>query len=671
MIVGVEVGGTFTDLVAIDGGRPIVVKVPSVPSRPDEGVLAAFAAAGIALDRVTEIVHGSTVATNAVLERKGARVAFVTTRGFRDLLFLQRHNRSNIFDLRYRKPEPLVARSNCYEVNERIGADGEVLRVVDLEEARRRLVPRLATSGVQAVAVCLINAYVNSTHEHALARMLGEQCPNLLVTLSCETSGEFREYERASTTVLSAYVQPVIDGYLGRLQAALATGGFRGRFSVMQSNGGRVPAAGIRRQAAVALLSGPAAGVVGAVRQAARSGVSELISFDMGGTSTDVCLAKAGRAEIASGLELGGLPIRIPTVSMHTVGAGGGSVVWRDDGGMLRVGPQSSGADPGPACYRRGGCAPTVTDAHVLCGTIRPSAFLGGRMPIDRKLAATAFEQLARDCGLTVEETAESAVRIAVASIAAAIQHISTHRGRDPRAYTLLAYGGAGPLHAALVADELGIAQVLIPPRPGVLSAFGLLASDVVHLESVSRRIRIDEHAPSTLRATWAEMRERADRKLQALGFAAASDFELWLDMRFVGQAYEIAVPIGVAEIDGLDAASLRSRFEEAHRSVFSHGGANRQMEIVTLRIAASIPNRSLPSLATTTVDSDRSAGTHDVFHGGRWQPWRVRATETLGAGEVVEGPCLVEDWTSAIVVPAGWMLVRDDAGNLTMSKRG
>lgn len=667
MIVGVEVGGTFTDLVAIGGSEAVVFKVPSVPGRPDEGVLAAFKAAAISLDAVTEIVHGSTVATNAVLERIGGKVAFLTTSGFRDMLFLQRHNRSNIFDLKYQKPVPLTNHRDCYEVVERIGGDGTILHPLDVAEVLQRLIPLLCQGEYQAVAVCLINAYINPEHEQTLARLIAEEIPGLLVTLSSDTSREFREYERASTTVLSAYVQPVIAGYLGRLQGALAAAGFRGRFSVMQSNGGRVPASGILRQAVSALLSGPSAGVVGAVRQAARSGVRDLITFDMGGTSTDVCLAKSGKPETAAGLELGGLPIRIPTVSMHTVGAGGGSIVWIDNGGMLRVGPRSAGADPGPACYGRGGKAPTVTDAHVVCGTIRPEAFLGGRMLIDRKLAVEAFEPIADRTGITVEEAAESAIRIAIASIAAAIQHVSTNRGKDPRGFTLVAFGGAGPLHAAFVANELSMNNVLVPPRPGVLSAFGLLASDVIHLESMTRRIRVDDQAPVALRSAWAEMRTRADDRLHTLGFASASEFELWLDIRFVGQAFEISVPFAAGEVEDVDAGLLRSRFEASHREMFNHGGAKRPIEIVALRIAASIPNTSIPSLAATSGNQTPSIHRQDVFHRGKLQSWEAITADSLPLDVPFDGPLIIEDWTSTIVVPDGWRASRDAAGNLIL----
>ena len=399
MRVGVEVGGTFTDLVAVEGGRVVVTKVPSTPKSPDVGAFAALTASGIDLSRIEDLGHGSTVATNAVLERKGAAVAFVATAGFRDLLFMQRHDRRNIYDLFYAKPAPPVRRKDCFEAAERLNADGSVEKPLDEVAVRDGLIPSLKDGGYRAVAICLLNAYANPVHEKRLAALIAEALPGVLVTCSHQVAREFREFERASTTLLSAYVQPVIDGYLHRFESKLAESGFKGRFTVMQSNGGRLPAEAMRQSAITALYSGPAAGVVGATRQAARSGFKDLITFDMGGTSTDVCLVQDGRPSLASESEIDGLPIRTPVLDIVSVGAGGGSIAWVDDGGMLRVGPQSAGADPGPACYGKGGTEPAITDAHIVIGTIRPGAFLGGRMSLDGEAARRAFEPLAARFG--------------------------------------------------------------------------------------------------------------------------------------------------------------------------------------------------------------------------------------------------------------------------------
>ena len=409
MRVGIEVGGTFTDLVAVDGNRVEVTKVPSTPHSPDIGAYAALEAAGISAAAVTDLVHGSTVATNAILERKGARVAFVTTAGFRDILFLQRHDRRNIYDLRYAKPRPPVWRRDCFGVRERIDAAGAVILPLDEAAVRHDLLPALAEGAYEAVAICLLSAYVAPDHELRLEALIRAALPSLRIACSHRVAREFREFERASTTVLSAYVQPVIDRYLERFEATLAVAGFRGHFSVMQSNGGRLPAVAMRQTAITALFSGPAAGVVGAIRQAGRSGRGNLITFDMGGTSTDVSLVVDGEASLAPETEIDGLPIRTPVLDIVSVGAGGGSVAWIDDGGMLRVGPRSAGAMPGPACYGRGGTEPTVTDAHVVRGTIRPEAFLGGAMKLDIGKAHAAFENVATRLGTDTAGAAAAA----------------------------------------------------------------------------------------------------------------------------------------------------------------------------------------------------------------------------------------------------------------------
>ena len=417
MRLGVEVGGTFTDLVAIGENGITVTKVPSVPLQPDEGAFDALLQSRIPIPSIEDLSHGSTVATNAVLERKGFATAFVTTRGFRDILRLQRHGRSRIYDLEYVKPEPVVARAACYEVSERIRADGSIQSALDRDWVRRELVPALHSGGYQAVAVCLLNAYVNPAHEEALADLLAAELPELRVSLSSRVTREFREFERASTTALSAYVQPVVERYIDRFVKRLEGEGFTGRFSVMQSNGGRLPAEAMQSNAVTALLSGPAAGVIGATRQAERSGYQNLITFDMGGTSTDVCMVTKGKAQLTQEYSIDGLPIRIPLIDIHTIGAGGGSVVWVDDGGMLRIGPHSSGADPGPACYGRGGERPTLTDAHVIRNTVRPEAFLGGRMEIFADRSRTALQPVAELLGMSLEDAADSAIQLANANV--------------------------------------------------------------------------------------------------------------------------------------------------------------------------------------------------------------------------------------------------------------
>ena len=670
MRVGVEVGGTFTDLVAIEGGRVRIAKVPSTPARPDEGALAALTAAAIPLGEVDDLVHGSTVATNAILERKGAAVAFFVTRGFRDLLLLQRHNRRQIYDLFYQKPRPVVGRRDTFEVDERMAPGGQPIEPLEPQDAAAAVEAALAGGRYGSVAICLINAYANPAHERLLADLIRRRHPDLTVTYSHDVTREFREFERASTTTLSAYVQPVIDGYLRRFEQALAARGFAGRFSVMQSNGGRLPAAGMGRNAITSLFSGPAAGVMGAVRQATLAGFQDLITFDMGGTSTDVCLVKDGRPDLSTETEVDGLPIRTPVLDIVSVGAGGGSIAWMDDGGMLRVGPHSAGAEPGPACYGRGGEDPTVTDAHVIRGAVRPEAFLGGRMALLPDQAAAVYQSLADRLEVTPEAAADAAVRVADANIVRAIQLVSTERGRDPRGYVLVPFGGAGPLHACRVAEELGIRTVLVPPNAGVLSAFGLLAADFVTYETLTRRLPVDAAAPATVRQVFAEMAATARQTFAALGIRGEARFDRTLAMRYVGQAFEIQVPVDDAALAAAGPEVLLDRFDMAHSRVFEFaGGAGARAEIVSFRLGIAAAPDDVPTLAEGADVAQATAST-PLYERGVWHRARLTTRGKVKRTGPVEGPALIEDETSTIYLPEGWGARVDARDNLVIEHR-
>ena len=669
MRVGVEVGGTFTDLVVVDGGRIVVTKVPSTPKSPDIGAFDALTASGIDLAAIEDLGHGSTVATNAVLERKGAAVAFVATQGFRDLLFMQRHDRRNIYDLFYAKPAPPVRRKDCFEATERLNADGSVATPLDEAKVRAELLPALKAGGYRAVAICLLNAYANPAHEKRLAAMIAEVLPDVLVTSSHQVAREFREFERASTTLLSAYVQPVIDGYLHRFENKLADAGFKGRFTVMQSNGGRLPASAMRQSAITALYSGPAAGVVGATRQAARSGYKDLITFDMGGTSTDVCLVQHGRPSLASESEIDGLPIRTPVLDIVSVGAGGGSIAWVDDGGMLRVGPQSAGADPGPACYGKGGTEPATTDAHVVIGTIRPAAFLGGRMTLDAEAAKRSFATIAERFKLSPEQAASSALQLADGNIVRAIQLVSTERGRDPRDYALVPFGGAGPLHAARIAEELGISTIVVPPNAGVISAYGLVASDYTKFDAVTRKMKLDETAAREAGRTFGEMRARLAAQFADMKLPGDLVYTHTLDMRFVGQAFEVGVEIPAERLDTLDAVYLSELFADAHHRTFMHGAkTDRPVEIVTLRVGATLPIGRLPRLDREKLAA-RAPDQAKIFHGEAWLDCPRHTAEALTAGQRIVGPAVIEGHTATTWVAPGWTAELDPADNLILRR--
>jgi N-methylhydantoinase A len=665
MRVGIEVGGTFTDLIAIEGGEVRVTKVPSVPRSPEEGVFAALAAAGIALPHVTDLVHGSTVATNAVLERKGALTAFVTTAGFRDLLLIQRQDRPKVYQLVYQKPAPVVERRDVIEIEERMLTDGSVALALDAAVAEGTLRRALIARPFKAVAISLLHAYANPAHERALAALIKKHFPHLYVSCSSDVSREFREYERASTTALAAYVQPIIDGYLSRFEERLERDGFKGRFSIMQSNGGRLPAKAIRQNAISALFSGPAGGVTGAVRQVGASGFKDLVTFDMGGTSTDVCLVTNGKPTIAAETSVDGLPIRTPVVDIASVGAGGGSIVWRDPGGMLRVGPRSAGADPGPACYGRGGREPTITDAHVIRGTIQPESFLGGRMRLDVEAARKAFAGLAAQFGMSLEAVADSAIRLADANVVRAIQLISTELGRDPRDYSLAPFGGAGPLHAGRIAEDLGIDTIVVPQNAGVLSAYGLLASDFAQYETVTRKVRLDGTVSDTVKSVFQELEHKMRDRFRAMGFGKEIAFQRNMQMRFVGQAFEIDVPVP----ETLSEESLQEAFDEAHRLVYFHssgsGVAGKRVEIVGFRIGASVAEECiLPPKARGAARPSRKAL---VYESRENRDCVICERAHLEAA--ASGPLLVEDETSTIYVPPSWRAANDAAGNLILNR--
>jgi len=671
MRIGVEVGGTFTDLVAIDETGVQVLKVPSTPSHPDEGAFNALVESGVPLGTVSDLSHGSTVATNAVLERKGFLTAFVTTAGFRDILSLQRHGRSNIYDLEYRKPEPVVERANTLEVDERILADGSVLTALDEHAVRSTLVPQLKAGGYQAVAICLLNAYVNPAHEHKLRDLILASLPDIHVTISSDITREFREYERASTTALSAYVQPVMDRYISRFTQRLEASEFRGRFSVMQSNGGKLPAQAMRANAVTALLSGPAAGVMGAARQVSRSGYRNLITLDMGGTSTDVCVVVDGKPQLTNEFSIDGLPVRIPVLDINTVGAGGGSIIWIDEGGMLRVGPRSAGAEPGPACYGKGGTVPTITDAHVVRRAIMPETFLGGKMPIDVEAARAALQPIAKHFGMTLEEAADAAIRLSNANIVRAIQVISTERGHDPRDNVLVPFGGAGPLHAAEVARDLGVGTIVVPPNSGVISAYGLLASDFIQFESLTQRGVLGEDTPARIHAVYQEMSQRAMARAREMGLEGELILSFVVDMRFVGQAFEVPVELVAADLERLTSARLRELFGAMHQKLFFFGAeGDKPIEYVSFRLGLTAPLKSVPQLREPPAQFNR-AREIDLFDQGAWRKATMISRAAMDVDQALAGPAILEDSTSTLLVPSGWEARRDANDNVILTLKG
>jgi N-methylhydantoinase A len=651
--LGVETGGTFTDWVLSRGGRVEATgKVMSTPAEPERAVLAAVAECGVPPATLGALIHGSTVVTNAVLEHKGARTCLLTTKGFRDVLLIQRQAKTRLFDLFYRQPEPLVSRDHIVEVDERIAPDGSVrrpLRDFGFVDEVRRLA---AEEGIQSIAICLLHAYANPAHEIAVEEALIAAQPGMAVSRSSDVLPQFREYERTSTCVISAYAKPVMDGYLSRLEDGLRARGFAGPVTIVQANGGTIPARAIRRHAAKMILSGPAAGVVGATTAALEAGFSNVITFDMGGTSTDVCLVTGGRPGVTREYKIAGLPLNVPMIDIATVGAGGGSIADVDRGGMLKVGPESAGADPGPAAYGRGGTAFTVTDANLLAGRIRPQAFYGGRLRLDAAAAEAALVALADRVGLARREALDGVLRLVNVTMAQAVRLVSIERGYDPRDYTIVAYGGSGPLHAAAVAADLGISRVLVPVNPGLVSAYGLLIAETRQDFAVTRVSPASRVTDAEVGEVFAELERRACTEFTGYD-RPWSDVRCRreIDMRYAGQAYEISVPCERAEI-----LAAVEAFHDAHQARYGHAVRDQEVEVVGYRLIAAAPSplraiRSAPGGGTT--QAPRAAG------------YIVRAEIEPGARLL--GPCVVEEPTATTFVPEAWTARADRLGHIVL----
>ncbi len=656
--VGVEVGGTFTDWVLTEGSRIVRVgKVLSTPAHPDVGVMNALEEAGVGLDQLSALVHGSTIATNVVIERKGAVTALVTTSGFRDVLAIQRQAKQRLFDLFYKHPEPLVPRHRVLEVTEKVAPDGSIRQPLALDGLLETLDRLIREDGVQSVAVCLLHAYANPTHEEAVERALAERFPGLHVSLSSDVLPRFREYERTSTVVMSAYTKPVVDRYLGRLEQRLADGGFTGHLNIIQANGGSVPAPAIRRHAVKMILSGPAAGVVGATAIAADAGFGDIITFDMGGTSTDVCLVNGGEPKITTDYKIAGLPLALPMIDIATVGAGGGSIAAADRGGIMKVGPESAGADPGPACYGKGGTHFTVTDANVVLGLIRPHTFFGGRLHLELDAAQAAVRRLATSLGMNPPEAAEGVRRLVNFTMAQAMRLVSIERGHDPRDYTIVAYGGGGPLHAAQLAEELGCAQVLVPYNPGIISAFGLLIADIQQDFLLTRISPADGATQPLLAEHFGELEGRARREFDSYGVPwSAVERRYFLDMRYIGQAYELTMPVDEFASGQTSTAQLTSQFHEFHRQRYGHASSREGVEIVNFRLTAL--HRSTVQRASGVIEAPRrdvAVESAPVRLDGTTSPCGFYHRDTLPEGFRIQGPAVVEEATATTFVPKGW----------------
>ncbi len=661
--VGVDSGGTFTDIcmVAEDGRAISVWKVPSTPDDPSTaiaaGVLEALATTTDAEPAdVISFGHGTTVATNALIQRRGVKTGLITTIGFRDLLEIGRQRRPHLYDLQCDKPPLLVTRDLRKEVPERLRHDGRIEIPLD-EAAVRQSAIELKTAGVNAIAVAFLYAYIDPRHEIRVREILAEEYPEAFVTCSHEVAPEFREFERLTTTVVNAYLGPVMAHYIDRLGPRLDAAGLKGPRRITQSNGGIMSFAMARDQAVRTLLSGPATGVVGAAKVAAISGYRNIISFDMGGTSTDVCLIENGSPKLAGEMEVHGYPLKAPMLDIHTVGAGGGSIAHIDAGGLLKVGPRSAGSVPGPACYGLGNAEPTVTDANVALETLNPTHLLGGRMAIDATKAKAAVAALADRLNLDLTTTAQGVISVVTANMARAIRLISVQRGHDPREYTLVAFGGAGPLHAARLARELEIPRILVPRNPGILCALGLLMTDLKTNYAQTRQTRLDHTSLVAIAEVFATLEARAEAWFveEEIG-ADQRHVRRTIDMRYAGQNYELAIDVP----DGLEPEALldelKRRFEDSHRQMYGYIATEEPIQAVTFRVEAIGTVRHAEfhaePPATSRVD-DARISTRRVWlpEIGSHLDCPVYDRLRLGPGHRIEGPAIVEQMDATTLV--------------------
>lgn len=656
--VAIDVGGTFTDAAILNESERAVRfdKVPTTPHDAALGVLAAFEKAGASPESISYFVHGTTLALNALLTRTGAATALVTTRGFRDVYGLGRTDREEMYDIKHRKAPSLVPRRLAFEVGERLDFEGNVVEPLDAQDLDR-VARAVAATGVQAVAVCLLHSYVNPEHEILVGEAIRRHCPGVEVSLSHELVREYREYERTSTTVIDAYVKPVVRRYLDHLLASLSSDGFRGRALVTRSGGGAMTFAAAGEKPAHLVLSGPAAGVIGASAFAEAVGQPNLITIDMGGTSLDASLIIGGTPTTASEASFEGLPISVPSLSIKTIGAGGGSIAWIDAAGHMQVGPKSAGADPGPACYGRGGTQATVTDAALFIGYLGERTALGGELALQRDLAAEALEAVATSLGLDVHAVAHGIWTMVGVHVTGAVREITVEQGHDPADFALLAYGGAGGLIASDVARQLGIPTVIVPPGPGAFSAFGMLFTDVVHDFTQTRVAELARIDPAALTGLFSELEARGWTALDADGFSPADSVLVrTADLRFAGQEHTVEVPVAAGDLDREALATLGEEFARRHDARYGHR-MNDPVEIVTARLRA-IGRVIRPDLPLAgSGDPDRaSKGTRSVYLGANagWVEYRLVSREHLGRGDLVTGPAIIEEYTATTVVHAG-----------------
>lgn len=669
--VAIDVGGTFTDVVTLDGATRALKfdKVPTTPKNPEQGVLDGFAASGASIEEIQTFIHGTTLGLNALLTRRGAKTGIITTAGFRDVYLLGRTDRTPMYDFRYRKPKSLVERQHIIEVVERLNFEGNVL--TEFDEASAIAAARAVVQlGLDAVAVSFLHAYVNPAHERRMAEILASEAPGVVVTISSDLSRQLREYERTSTAVLDAYIKPIVRRYLNALEAKLQDRGFKGQFLMTRSGGGAMTASSSREAPVNLILSGPAGGVLGAAWFAREANYRNLITIDMGGTSLDASLIVDGQPLTYFDAEFEGLPINLPSLYIHTIGAGGGSLVWIDEGNHLQVGPASAGAVPGPAAYGKGGTQATFTDAALHVGYLGNDMALAGSLSLDADKAAAALQAPADALQMPLDQVALGVLRISTTKIVGAVRAITVELGHNPADFALLSFGGGGGLVAVDVARELSIGTVIVPPGPGAFCAFGMLMADVRHDFSRTRIGILDQLDLTLMRSDIAEMTEEASAALERDGFEPSKQqFEVSVNLRYVGQEHSVTLPVQ-ANLDAAEAARLKDAFDLAHEQAYGHTmpdpievvalrltGVGRQEEPVVPTLARREHHEPSPRAMRSVIQLDGHRVSYNVYH-----------RDDLTHGDFIHGPAVIAEHTGTTVMHAGDVAAVGAHGELVIS---
>ncbi len=649
MKIAVDVGGTFTDIVAVSDGEVFVGKTPTTPKNISQGFLKAVKMATNSFQDVDEIVHGTTVVLNSLLVGQGPQTALITTKGFRDVLEIMRADRKDLFDLSQTKPKPLIPRDRCLELDERISASGEIIFPLESSEINA-IITKLKQLKIESVAICLLFSFLDPSHEILVGKAIANEIPGISISLSHEVLPLYREYERTSTTVVNASAQPIMKHYISEVVPKLQSQSFQGDFYVMQSNGGLASPNETIDRPVYSLFSGPAGGVIAAAEFGRRHGFSNLLSLDMGGTSTDVAAVTDAKPDLTIGIEIGGYPISIPSLDIISVGAGGGSIASVDPGGGLEVGPKSSGAMPGPACYGNAGTDATVTDAAVTIGRYNGDIPLGGTIKIQKDLAEKSIEDISKKLKMKTHETAWGIISLVNANMANAVREVSVERGRDPRDYILFASGGGGPAHGWDVAKELGIKKVLIPPFPGAASAHGMLVSEI-RIDSIRTVHRpLLDLTVKFLKTLFLELSDEAYNRLPETVRKEQIKYSYKLDLRYKGQTYELGVPV---HIDDIQVKAIANLFHELHNNRYGHAFPEGPIELVHARASSIAPRKVIPKTLPQWITKYRTES-RPVFWGPKegWIKTPTLSREEMQKSEKLEGPAIVQQNDSTIVIP-------------------